>query len=114
LLGTLSLPGVCAAMEYPGGFAKPDHCELWFNTRLGQKYRDKLTGKQCYQFRSSMLQEEPMLRQRLSSDRVVFVIPGSGSSVGPTMRANRATGLDLHTFCCDMTHAIQEWLKAVN
>ena len=113
LLGTLSLPGVCAAMEYPDGVAKSDRYELSFNTRLGQKYRDQLTGKQCYQFRSSMLQEEPMLRQRLSSERVVFVIPGSGSSVGPTMSANRVIYLDLHTFCCDMTDAVQGWLKAV-
>jgi hypothetical protein len=60
-----------------------------------------------------MLQEEPMLRQRFSSERVVFVIPGSGSSVGPTMRANRVIYLDLHTFCCDMTDAVQGWLKAV-
>jgi hypothetical protein len=83
-------------MEYPAGFAKPDRYELWFNTRLRQKYRDQLTGKQCYQLRSSMLQEKPMLRQRLSSDRVVFLIPGSGSSVGPTMRANRGIYLDPH------------------
>jgi len=100
-------------MEYPDGVAKPDRYWLWFNTRLGQKYRDQLTGKQCYQFRSSMLQEGPMLRQRLASERVVFAIPGSGSSVGPTIRANRVFYLDLHTFCCDMTDAVRGWLKAV-
>jgi hypothetical protein len=62
LLGTLSLPGVCSAMECPVGAAKSDCYELRFNMRLGHKYRDQHTGKQRYQFRSRLLQEEPMLR----------------------------------------------------
>jgi len=57
--------------------------------------------------------QEPMLRQRISSERVVFVIPASGSSGAPTMRANRVIYLGLHTFCGDMTDAVQGWLKAV-
>jgi hypothetical protein len=59
LLGTLSLPGVSAAMEYPDGVAKSDRHALCFNTRLGQKYRDQLTGKQCYQFRFSKCKKNP-------------------------------------------------------
>jgi hypothetical protein len=68
---------------------------------------------QCYQFRCSMLQEDPMLGQRLSLERVVFLISGPGSYVGPTMRANRVIALDLDSFCGDMTDAVQGYSRAV-
>jgi hypothetical protein len=113
LMGALSLPGVCAAMEHIDGIAKPDRYERWFNTRLGQKYRDDFTGKQCYQFRCNMLQEKSITHQPLASDRIVFMIPEFRSNVDGTLRANRVIYLDLEIFCGDMTNAVREWLKAV-
>jgi len=112
LVGALILPGICAAMEYPDGFVKSDRYEQWFNSRLGQKYREQLTGEQCYQFRRRMSQE-PMLHTRLSSERIVFVIPQFDHSMRSTIRANRVVYLDLCTFCSDMTDAVQGWLKVV-
>lgn len=113
LMGALTLPDICSAMECPDGLSSAERYENWFNIRVARHYPGELNGKQCYAYWCRMFHPSAArAEERQGAERHAFVVPGS-TEINTVFRANRVVYLDLGVFCRQVGDAANSWLKAV-
>jgi hypothetical protein len=113
LMGALTLPDICSALECADGLSSSERYEKWFDRRVASHYPGEMNGRQCYLHWFRMFHPSACrVDDRQRTERHAFVVPGStGNST--VFRANGVVYLDLGVFCLHLGNAATVWLKAV-
>lgn len=120
LVGALTVPDICGALEAPNGRATEAKYVAWFNRWVGPAYargEKSFTGIDCYLYRCAMLHQaraRPTRERppRGSFERVLFVEPGHDPEVHDVIIAG-ALVIEVPTFVRDVTAAARRWLEEV-
>lgn len=112
LSAALIVPDVCGALEAGNGQATGARYAAWFDEYVGDKYDDRFTGEDCYNYRCGVVHQLRGAGRRARYRKVLFLIPGQHMFHRNVM--NDAFNIDLVTFCADITAGYQAWkdLKA--
>ena len=124
LVLSLMIPDICGKLEDSKKSSSKRYPE-WFDKYLGKKYKNYLSGNDCYALRCSFLHEGSGKTEKQRSndvlDRIVFISKGghcnrlSNCDFGDT-RYDGKEILQLSTFyfCQDIIEATSKWLNDIN
>jgi len=123
LVISLILPDICGKLENNDKDSNKRYPE-WFNKYLGEKYKDFLSGNDCYALRCSFLHEgSSNIEKQKAKDALDHFIFTSGSShcnkygycdFGDSKYDGKdILQLSVNIFCMDMIEGVQKWLKVV-
>jgi hypothetical protein len=110
LMGSLSIPDICGAIESPNGWAKPNKYKKWFNQYVAPKYKDMLTGEDCYYFRCSLLHQGSSQNPNSRYSRIFFIEPSVTRNIYHCNKVNDALNIDVRIFCKDVISGALSWL----
>tara|TARA_B110000967_G_C18632141_1_gene434181 strand:- start:145 stop:699 length:555 start_codon:yes stop_codon:yes gene_type:complete len=132
LFTALTLPDIAGAMDSENGlstgakfkawyeeWARPRFAELLLETVPEQepKYvsqmENPLDGESCYLFRCSLLHQGRTVHPKNQYSRIIFIEPGSTTSVIHYGIMNDALCIDLESFCKEMIMGVKKWLDNV-
>lgn len=113
LISALVIPDIGGAID-SGSVEKPgERYQKWFDKYVKPRYagRLKLTGKQCYFLRCSMLHEGKT--EHKSTKTVFMTFPQSNAPVNPLYLKSGGLLIEPKTFCNNMIFAAYDWLDIV-
>lgn len=111
LLGALAIPDICAALNSPDGRATGARYIAWYDQQLAQQ-RSLVDGRECYNFRCSLVHQANLEPVNSRYDRLIFFEP-SGAFQLDNSYLEGALVLNLTRFVSDLTTAARTWLLAV-
>jgi len=114
LMSALALPDICGALESPNGQANGQRYAEWFDRHVAPSYPRTLTGRDCYNFRCSMLHQGRMQHPASSFERIFFVEPSAARNVFHNNVFNRALNINVRIFVEDIVVAAEKWLAAAS
>jgi hypothetical protein len=119
---TLTLPGICAALEQPSGSTKGKDAALyesWFTRYLATRYSTMLPSD-CYSLRCGVVHQGTFSHEKSTYSRIIFSLPdGHGTILHNIIDVRRAAdgsavtvlNLDAVRWCRDMMDAVNHWLE---
>jgi len=110
LVSALTIPDICGAMDSENGEAKPKKYIAWFDRYIPPEYRGLLDGKDCYDFRCSLLHQGSSHRKNSRYTRVLFVEPSATNIVLHLNIIFGALNIDVGIFCNDLVGGAEKWL----
>ena len=121
IVTALTLPGICAALETPGGDTTGHDKESyvkWYDAHLAKKF-SFLTALDCYRLRCGGIHQGKFGHKNMRYDRAVFLLPN------PTGRTvifqennligvppNQVVAFSAEIFCRYIIKAVQTWFSA--
>ncbi|MGH9012507.1 MAG: hypothetical protein ACRDZ1_00975 [Acidimicrobiia bacterium] len=113
LLGALTVPDICGALEAKDGQATGDRFKAWYDAHVAPQQKF-LTGEDCYRFRCSFLHQGSTQHPKSGYSRILFVEPGAASNVVLHMNVMMdALNIDARLFCLEVVDAARHWLTGV-
>ncbi len=109
---TLSLPGICGALESWNGRSTGSRYKSWFDKWVAPKYDKLLTGEQCYAYHCGLFYQGRSQHNHLGYSRLIFLEPNTNEVMHRNI-LNDAYNLDIKLFCDDMVASTREWLTSV-
>jgi hypothetical protein len=121
IMTTLTLPGVCAALEQlNGSTAGRDRAlyEDWFTRYLGTTY-STMDPSDCYNLRCGVVHQGKFTHKQSNYDRIIFTLPDAHGTVihnnvdirgGANAPTIMVLNLDAITWCNDVINAVASWL----
>ena len=132
LITCLTLPDICGAIDGDDGKASRKKYESWYDDYVPTSLKEaneiafgieypletpkgcsRLTGKESYIFRCSLLHEGKTVHEKSSFERILFIDPSSGISVGHDNLINNVLHIDLNVFCYSVIIGVEKWLNKV-
>lgn len=121
IMACLAIPDIGGAIDSDDGEATQKKYEEWFDKYAFPKYRgigeNRLTGKECYFLRCSMLHQGKAQHKALKkySDIIFSEIPQTNSPVNPLfLSKTKILLVEPKTFCNNMVYAAYDWLEVVH
>jgi hypothetical protein len=121
IMACLAIPDIGGAIDSDDGKAVQKSYEGWFNKYASPKYRgigeNRLTGKECYFLRCSMLHQGKSHHKALKkySDIIFSEIPQTNSPVNPVFLSEiNILLVEPKTFCNNIIYAAYDWLEVVH
>ncbi len=111
VVGALSLPDVCAAMESSDGTSSGAQYRSWYNNWLAPKY-PRITADDIWSLRCGVLHQGRFGHPRMQYDRVLFTIPDGRGTVLHNNIMSDALNLDARWFCSDVLESVSRWSEA--
>lgn len=108
----LIIPDICGAIGSKNGRATHLKYVRWYNRHVGIGMCRFLNGRACYDFRCSMLHQGSTMNPRGRYSRILFLEPGTTTSVFHCNVINDALNLDVGIFCNAMISGAQNWLNS--
>lgn len=114
LLGSLSVPDICGALDSENGWATEEKYKAWFDRYVAPACAGVITGEDCWRFRCAMLHQGSSQHPAGRYSRVVFVEPqAAGDVVLHCNILNDALNIDVGIFCSDILKGALAWLNKV-
>jgi hypothetical protein len=113
LLGALSVPDICGALDSPGGEATGQTYKDWFDAHVAPSCYGMMDGDDCYKFRCSLLHQGTTQHPKGGYARIIFVEPGASGNVFHMNVMNDALNIDVRLFCQDIVTAATAWQASV-
>jgi hypothetical protein len=116
IIGTLTLPDICGALESFDGRATGSNYKAWWDQWMSSQY-PKLTSTDLYSMRCGVLHQGRLGHPNCQYARIIFTAPKAGTPSGsaPMLHNNifnDALNLDADEFCRDMIKAVLDWYFA--
>lgn len=131
LFGALAIPDIAGALNSEDGGASgtkyAEWYEQWVRPRFAEVVRasvpeharpyikdveSPLTGDACYRFRCSLLHQGSSQHPKSPYSRIIFIEPGTTTTVVHYGQLNDALCIDLNLFCREVTSGARLWLHA--
>ncbi|WP_213761964.1 hypothetical protein [Caballeronia sp. dw_19] len=120
LMGALSVPDICGALESQDGKATGAKYMAWFDIWVAPKYFvgsgvdrvPSLTGRQCYGLRCAALHQGRLENDRPGDVRVIFREPGNGVVMHNNL-LNDYLNIDVREFTHDVIGGALDWFQTV-
>jgi hypothetical protein len=124
LFVSLIVPDICSKLEYPSVATNQRYPE-WFDNYIADRYKDRLTGKDCFALRCSCIHEGSNVIEtqwiRETIDRFEFTPTGhhlsyfgkNYSDMDNSDNGKEICFLSVKDFGEDMIKAAKKWLIAV-
>jgi hypothetical protein len=113
LFTVLAVPDICGAIDSEDGHATKKKYIEWFNKYVGPKYRQFLTGEDCYYFRCSLLHQGTLQPDRGKYSRLIFIEPSATTNILHCNIINDTFNIDVRIFCQDVVVGATQWLNEV-
>lgn len=111
LLFSVTLPGICAALEDPSGSTvgkDSSEYKRWYTAHFAHKYSN-LTDVDCYSLRCGVVHQGRFGHPKMQYGRVIFMLPDPRGNVFSDCILNDAYFTDVRKFCTDMVHSVRDW-----
>ena len=114
LMGSLTIPDVCCALESDDGETNASRYRAWFDAYVSQNYSAPhggeavFTGADCWRYRCAILHQGVSQPSRSRYSRVVFVDPDNSNYLHRNV-FDDILNLDLRTFCLDLIASARQW-----
>jgi hypothetical protein len=113
VIGALTLPDQCAALESADGRSNQVRYEAWFNAWVAPKYHGWLSSFDVYRLRCGVVHQGTLGPDGMQYTRIAFGINR------PNIHCNRGTvggqttlQLDAGMFCHEVMQSVREWYAA--
>jgi hypothetical protein len=118
LFPTLTLPGICGAMESDNGWDTRDKYVAWFDRWAAAKFSlradsdSAFTGEECYGLRCSLLHQGTTEQSKSRYTRIVFSEPNPEHRLAHLNVMGDMLNLDSTIFCVNILNSVAVWLDA--
>lgn len=106
----LCMPDICSALETPA-LKVGVRYQRWFSDNLGEQYAPMFSAADCYFFRCSCLHQGLDTDDRLSYERIHFIIPPPRNSTVHRNLINNVLQMQIDVFCNDIAEAVDCWYE---
>lgn len=104
----LCMPDICGSLETPGKLVWERYKE-WFNKYLSHKYGTMFSAEDCYYFRCSCLHEGLDSHNKLTHERIHFIVPPPHGNIVHLNTLNDVLQMQIDLFCTDISDAVNNW-----
>lgn len=128
LISCLTIPDICGALNSDNGESNGEKYSAWYNRyvlpHIGDaitkvegidlpiKIKDsRLNGNECYWFRCSLLHQGRTDHKKSEYDRILFIEPNSGISIGHDNLINNVLHINMKVFCFSVIMGARSWLE---
>jgi hypothetical protein len=112
ILGTLTLPDICGALESPDGETTGQRYVAWWNAWMASKYPE-ISGHDLYKMRCGVVHQGKLGHPKMQQyGRILFLLPTPAKNIMKNLVINDALTIDAGRFCHDMIEAVADWFAA--
>lgn len=112
LIGALTLPDICAALESADAQTTGQRYQAWCETWFTPAYSSMLTGRDLWALRCGVVHHGRFGPPQSQYARVVFTLPNAMQALVHNVSVDDVLSLDALTFCRDMIQAALSWYAA--
>lgn len=116
LFPTLTLPGICGAMESENGWDTRDKYVAWFDRWAASKFPHPteagsgFNGVDCYSLRCSLLHQGTTEQTKSRYQRIIFTEPNPDCRVSHMCLMGDMLNMDITIFSVNVINSVATWL----